>query len=351
MKVCLLGYHEKFFWPGSATLKVQRNVHKYLNLNSIETDLFVCAESKNSFSVLFDSLKICNTNNGRIISGGVIPFLRHLALERYDIIHLILTRNYMVIVTLFSFLYKSKILVTFHDTLIFPSAPKLNLKEIKLFIVKWMLFKTSNILFIYNENDLKIFSEKYPKKKVVLIKNGVEEIFFDSKNDGMNKSIILFSGGRKNSYKGYEFLINALKKTHHKFQLLTCGYGDDPNSIENSLGELSLEKFRKILTEIGVLVIPSSYDSFNITALESMASGTPVIMTTRCGVSKYIKNGEGCFIINYGDEESFAQKIDSLIHDTILWDNMSQVARIIALKFLWSAVILDYKIYYLSTEE
>ena len=349
MRVCLLGYHENFFWAGSATLKVQKNVHKYLNLNSVDADLYLCSESKNHFSVLFESLKFIERTEGKVISGGVIPFIMYLIKSRYDVMHMIVTRNYMVIVALMNLLLRKKQFVTFHDTLIFPDLPKFDFSTMKSFLVKWILTMTSNAVLLFNQNDIECFKSKFPRKKTVLIKNGVEQKYFEGTNLISNRKNILYAGGINKSYKGFEFLVNALKKTKSQVELLICGFGEVKNLSQNNLGELSPEQFKNTLLEVKILVIPSAYDSFNISALEAMACGTPVIISNRCGLSKYLIDGSGCFIVNYGNETMLAQRIDELILDFKLYIKMSNEARAIAQKFLWSKVILDYKDIYLAT--
>ncbi|OGU36136.1 MAG: hypothetical protein A2315_02915 [Ignavibacteria bacterium RIFOXYB2_FULL_35_12] len=350
MKICLLGYHEKYFWTGSATLKVQKNVHRHLNLRSIKTDLFVSSGKKNLISVLFDPLKLELSSEGRILSGGVIPFLWHLYKENYDIIHMILTRNYMVIVALFTSIMGFKNFVTFHDNLIFPELPNIDIKNLKLFITKWVLFNTSNGVFIYNGSDLKKFGIKYPDKQIFVIKNGVEEFFFDSRNNGSNRVNILFSGGRNKPHKGYQFLLNSLNKTKENYRLVICGEGEVQALSESNLGELTPKQFREILKDIVALIIPSGYEAFSITALEAMACSTPIIISNKCGLIKYLNDGKGCFIVNYGDEEGLAQRIDLLIRDTFLWQKMSTEARDIAKHFVWSRIIEDYEKHYRSLE-
>jgi glycosyltransferase involved in cell wall biosynthesis len=346
MKVCLLGYNENFFWRGSATLKVQKNVHKYLNLNSVDCDLFTCSDKKNFFSVLFDPIEFIQNENGRIISGGVVPFIKHLTRAKYDLIHMIVTRNYMALVALLSFIYRTKTVVTFHDTLNFPYLPSFKKNEIKLFLVKWILFKVADMLFVYNEVDVELIKQKYSERKIRFIKNGVESECFNHLNEGKNKSTILFSGGKKRQYKGYEFLLSSLTQTKQKIRLLTCGDDEGKNTSKNDLGELSPSDFLKILTEVGVLIVPSSYDSFSISVLEAMAVGTPVILTNECGVSRYLKSGEGCYIVNYGDANNLAEKIDLLVQNSELWIKMSKEASIVAKRFMWSETILDYKNHY-----
>lgn len=343
MKVCLLGYQENFFWTGSATLKVQKNVHKWLNQASVDADLFVCSESKNVFSVLFDSLNLTNTPEGKIISGGVIPFLMYLKRNKYDVTHMIVIRNYMVIVALLSKVLRLKLCVTFHDTLNFPILRKFNFITIKSFFVNWILTKTSQLIFLFNESDVKVFKLKFENKKAAIVKNGVEEKYFKTVNPISSRQNILFAGGINKTYKGFNFLTNALKKMKSKSELLICGYGEIENIKQNNLGQLSPEQFKSTLEKVLALIIPSEYDSFNISGLEAMACGTPIIISNRCGLSRYLTNGEGCFIVEFDDDTTLAQRIDELLQDKSLWNKISREARVVAHNFLWSKVISDYK--------
>ena len=160
----------------------------------------------------------------------------------------------MVIVALFTSICGYKNFVTFHDNLIFPELPNMNIKNMKLFFTKWVLFKTSNKTFIFNESDLKNIEVHYPKKRIYLIRNGVEELFFDSGNNGNNRGNILFSGGMYKPYKGYQFLINALNKVRGNYNLLICGEGEVQTLSESNLGELNPNQFREILVDILALL-------------------------------------------------------------------------------------------------
>lgn len=348
MKVCLLGYPEKYFWRGSSTLNVQNSIHKYLNLTNVECDLFVNSKSKKLYSVLFDSIEYDQTKNGKIITGGLIPFLRFLINEKYNIIHLVVTRNYMAIIALLSFLYKAKLIATFHDTIVFPNLPKLNSREIKLFITKWIICKTSSSLLVYHCDDRTVIKNKYPTVKVEIVKNGIDENLLYIQNAGENIRRVFYSGGKDKPFKGFDFLLAGFRKLDSKVNLLVCGEGEKKCSDESNLGELSHEQFLQQLIDAGVLVVPSMYDSFSITVLEALAVGTPVILTDNCGVSKYLTDGNGCFIVKYGDVDTLAQRIELLTEDITVWKRMSSEAKIVAKEFVWSNIISDYVMLYSS---
>jgi len=61
--------------------------------------------------------------------------------------------------------------------------------------------------------------------------------------------------------------------------------------------------------EADVFVSPSVADLHPYTVLEAMASGTPVIVSDRCGVSTIVEHGVNGFVYPYDDTDSLAEHI------------------------------------------
>ena len=60
-------------------------------------------------------------------------------------------------------------------------------------------------------------------------------------------------------------------------------------------------------------IVPSTWDVFNFTAVESMAAGRPTIVSTGAGASELIVNGANGFTFNNNDSGSLAAAIDSIL--------------------------------------
>jgi len=110
----------------------------------------------------------------------------------------------------------------------------------------------------------------------------------DRKRSGRLK--VLFAGGI-NLRKGVPFLIEAVHSLAPHAHLTMVGLLD-PDAVPCLAGTesfvslhapVSKEKLRTLYQEHDVLVLPSLGDSFGFVALEAMACGLPVILTTHCG--------------------------------------------------------------------
>lgn len=102
---------------------------------------------------------------------------------------------------------------------------------------------------------------------------------------------LLFAGGI-NLRKGVPFLIEAARRLAPAIHLTLVG-SLDPDAkaclagVEDFvtvLPPVTKERLREIYRNHDVLVLPSLGDSFGFVAMEAMACGLPVILTTHCGV-------------------------------------------------------------------
>jgi glycosyltransferase involved in cell wall biosynthesis len=63
-------------------------------------------------------------------------------------------------------------------------------------------------------------------------------------------------------------------------------------------------------------LVPSSWDVFNFTAAEAMASGRPTIVSTSAGASELVVDGENGFLFAAGDASALAGAIDRVLSST-----------------------------------
>jgi len=173
---------------------------------------------------------------------------------------------------------------------------------------------------IYNAID----SSKFPKHR---------EFLRDS--NGKKTKVVLYHG-RLSVQKGVEFFLRAAQKVISKdrnVRFLVSGKGDllprlvelafDLGISENVmfLGYVSDDQLKRILCTSDVFVLPSVSEPFGIVALESMASGTPTIVSKTSGVGERVKN---CLKVDFWDTDEMASKILSILSYDPLYEEMRE---------------------------
>jgi len=166
-----------------------------------------------------------------------------------------------------------------------------------------------------------------PREKIHVIPNGIDlseynslpqrGVFRKKYGIGDNEKIVLYLG-RIHRIKGIDLLIEAfanLQKELKNVKLVIVGPDDgylfDCRKLarrlridENVLFITPLYGINKLqaYVDADVYVLPSRYDASPISVLESIACGTPVILSENCCVSEILGNNVGV-IVRFSPEE------------------------------------------------
>lgn len=171
-----------------------------------------------------------------------------------------------------------------------------------------------------------------PKSKIVVLTNPIDAKYIDenvknAKNPYNNKKINIIASGKLKKQKGYDFLIRSFYNvviSNRQFLLHILGEDDDNGTYKQEL--ISISKKLGIADNVvfhgfinnpfpyykyaDLFVLSSKWEGLPNVILEALYLKTPVVVTDCIPYfHEILEEGKDGFIINYGDEKSFADRI------------------------------------------
>lgn len=156
-----------------------------------------------------------------------------------------------------------------------------------------------------------------PRDKVICVPLGVDGSVFNaqafSPAESQRSELRILYVGTLSVRKGVARLLEALKLLGEgdlKLTLIGRMDGEFRSVWERLKGAaawipgLSRDELVTYYRDADLLVLPSLCDSFGQTALEAMACGTPVVVTSACGVQ--VKHGVEGYVVQPGSSEALA---------------------------------------------
>lgn len=188
---------------------------------------------------------------------------------------------------------------------------------------------------------LEQINERFPEKKVVVVPNGVDTtIFKPSYNEAAIDSYVLFAG-RLVEQKGVDHLLRAFIHVLKRFptlKLKLAGTGPCEAMYKrladclligdrvDFLGWKSCQELCLLYQSASVVVVPSVYEPFGMTALEAMACAKPVVASKTGGLKEIIQHGETGYLAEPGDHLDLAQWIIRLLEQKDLRQKIATAA-------------------------
>ncbi|MBX8635436.1 MAG: glycosyltransferase family 4 protein [Thermoplasmata archaeon] len=160
------------------------------------------------------------------------------------------------------------------------------------------------------------------------------------------KGIVLFVG-RLVRHKGVQYLIEAMKHTGSQTRLMIAGDGEyaprlkraarllsDPSKV-TFIGDVPDPVLPSIYRAADVLVVPSTsrLEAFGISAIEAMASGTPVVVSDIPGVREIINDGVQGLRSEPMNPSDMASKINTILENAVLRQAMAEACIVRAREF------------------
>ena len=205
------------------------------------------------------------------------------------------------------------------------------------------------------ENSLISESYKIDKKKIKLIKPGVDENLFSPDPSPSRENIFLSIGRiqkQKRQLEAIEFL-NTFREIENDFKCYFIGgpsgtSGDDyflelkeivkELSLESHvefLGNLPQSKIRELLNRSKLLIHTSQYETFGLVAIEAHSVGVPVVSINQGSFKEIIDNNINGYIAESFEDQYLNEFILKIFNDDKFADYVSKSAINSSKKYDW----------------
>jgi glycosyltransferase involved in cell wall biosynthesis len=137
--------------------------------------------------------------------------------------------------------------------------------------------------------------------------------------------------GRFSERKRPQLLLEALARMRHASSSTVLFVGEGPlrSDLESARLRLGVPELRArvlpfrdhlapLLRAADALVLTSDEESFGLVLIEAGAAGLPVVATRAQGPSEIVVDGETGFLVELGDAEALAERLDRLAQDAML---------------------------------
>lgn len=272
-------------------------------------------------------------------SPGLVSALRNC---RADLLHLHLP-NPTATLALLASGYRGPVVLTYHSDIVRQRV----LGAIFDPFQQWILRRASAIICTSQRYLDTSPSLRNVKDKCIVIPYGIPQPRLTGSDSDLIAAIraryggrLVVSVGRLVYYKGYEYLLEAMRKVHGR--LLIIGDGPLRRSLEQRaadaglsdkvffLGEIQNEALAPYYRAADVFAFPSvaRSEAFGIVQLEAMACGLPVVNTDLdSGVPFVSRHNESGLTVPPRDPAALAYALNVLLADRSLAATFSQAAR------------------------
>ena len=222
--------------------------------------------------------------------------------------------------------------------------------------IEWLgSYEASHVITVSNSLREELSSDlNVPANKISAIHNSMNLIRHVSKTINVrnnfaapNEKIVLFVG-RLVWQKGVESFIEScpfILGQHPEAKIVIVGEGimhDDLCRRISTLGisskvyvtgQMHDNMLNALYSCADVLVVPSLYEPFGLTALEGMASGVPVVASSVGGLNEIITHERDGILVPAGNSKEIAGAVNRILSDSNLAGELSRNGRVRARQF------------------
>lgn len=182
-------------------------------------------------------------------------------------------------------------------------------------------YQIAKVLLAPNREQVSFLHEA-TKRPVFPMRRGIDTVLFSpTKRDACDSVFRIGYVGRVCPEKNVRFLVelerNLAQHGFHNYRFLIVGDGSERAWLEHNLrqadftGELHGELLARAYANMDIFAFPSETDTYGNVVSEAMASGTPVVVTSKGGPKYQVQHGVTGFVAR--DSEDFITRVKWLM--------------------------------------
>ncbi len=236
-----------------------------------------------------------------------------------------------------------------------------------LMIGKWQLNNAAGYIAVSRAERKAMRRMQIPSDKIQIIPNGIGEVPVSEAGNFRRKwgltpseKMILFLG-KITPRKGVQHLVRAFSRIRDEARLVIAGndmgYASRIRELVSELrlqdrvvwtGLLDDQRKWEALSDADITVYPSVNEVFGLVPLESILSGTPVIVCDDDGCGQIIRKTGAGDLVPWGDSSALSYLISRRLHEGKKPEELSQAQEKIRLHFNWHLIAREMTGFYQS---
>lgn len=210
------------------------------------------------------------------------------------------------------------------------------------------VYKHIQIITVSNSSKEEILRTGITKIDPIVVHNGIDLTKF-APHKKSEKPLMLYLG-RLKAYKSVHVFIKAAKEVLARIphaEFVVAGDGEEKTNLMRLTKSLGIEEKVRFLGKVSesekielyqqawLFVHPSMMEGWSLGIIEANACGTPVLASNVSGLRDSVRNPTTGYLVPYGDDKEFANRMIKIINDPDLREKFSHGAIEWAKNFSW----------------
>ncbi len=204
-------------------------------------------------------------------------------------------------------------------------------------------YRRSDHIVTISKDTATVLIEKYgiSNDDLTIVPCGIDEDIFKPIPEVEKRQNEVLFVGRFEQRKGLDLLLAAAERVQRRIpdlRIVLAGGNPEGKWVSQLTKEFGLagkivfperlsdKQLARLYNEASLVVVPSVFEGFGLTAIEAMACGTPVIATEVFGLRELIQTEVDGLLVPYGDVAALSSAMLRLLLDKQLGEGLARAA-------------------------